>query len=78
MTTQTMTDRDHDLTEDDKVVLEVFREEEQVSPLLIRNLTGLEKGEVNTALTRLSRRGYVKQRVRGLYKYVGEEDPEDV
>ena len=76
MTSQTMADRDHDLTEDDEAVLEVLRDEKQVNPLLIRKLTGLEKGEVNTALTRLSRRGYVKQRVRGLYQYV-EGDGDD-
>lgn len=74
MTSQTMADRDHDLTEDDEAVLEVLRDEKQVNPLLIRRLTGLEKGEVNTALTRLSRRGYVKQRVRGLYQYVEDEE----
>ena len=55
------------IDERDQKVLEVLLEG-RANPLLIREETGLEKGEVNTVLVRLSRAGYVEQVTRGLYE----------
>ena len=40
----------------------------RANPYLIREETGLDKGDVNTVLVRLSRAGYVEQVTRGLYE----------
>ena len=60
-------------SEDDEAVLEVLKEEGRASPKLIRDRTGLDKGDVNTALVRAGRHGDVKQVVRGLYDYTGDD-----
>lgn len=57
-----------DLTDDDEAVLGVLRDEWRANPYLIRQETGLGKGEVNTALNRLARAGRVRQVTRGLYE----------
>lgn len=58
-------------TEDD--VLDVLRDEWKANPYLIREQTGHGKGAVNTALTRLTSAGWVRQVTRGLYEFV--DDP---
>ena len=40
----------------------------RANPYLIREETGLDKGDVNTVLVRLARAGYVEQVTRGLYE----------
>ena len=40
----------------------------RANPYLIREETGLSKGDVNTVLNRLGRNGYVEQVTRGLYE----------
>ena len=40
----------------------------RANPYLIREETGLDKGDVNTVLNRLGRNGYVEQVTRGLYR----------
>lgn len=61
-------DRDHD-------VLRVLADG-RANPYLIRERTGLDKGDVNTVLNRLGRGGYVRQVTRGLYEITerGEEE----
>lgn len=66
-----------DPDERDEDVLDVFREYSMANPYLIREETGLDKGEVNTALVRLSRNGWVEQVTRGLYRFVGDEREPD-
>jgi len=53
-------DRDHD-------VLTVLADG-RANPYLIREETGLNKGNVNTVLNRLARAGHVEQVTRGLYE----------
>lgn len=55
------------IDERDREVLKILAEG-RVNPLLVREETGLEKGDVNTVLVRLSRAGYVEQVTRGLYE----------
>jgi Mn-dependent DtxR family transcriptional regulator len=40
----------------------------RANPKLIREETGLSKGDTNTVLNRLGRNGYVEQVTRGLYE----------
>ncbi|GAA1280214.1 hypothetical protein GCM10009725_30100 [Aeromicrobium tamlense] len=51
----------------DREVLETLAEG-RANPMLIREQTDLDKGDVNTALVRLGRGGYVEQITRGLYE----------
>jgi len=55
-------------------VLNVFRDEYQVNPRLIRDLTGLERQRVNDALGALENAGWIEKRTRGLYRlqYAGD------
>lgn len=55
-----------ELDEDDLKVLRSM-EDGRANPFLIRERTDLDKGEVNTLLNRLGRRGYLRQVTRGLY-----------
>ncbi|GAB3690501.1 hypothetical protein GCM10028857_26930 [Salinarchaeum chitinilyticum] len=55
------------LKERDYEVLQTMREG-RANPLLIRERTALDKGDVNTVLVRLGRSGYVEQITRGLYE----------
>ena len=60
-----------DLDDRDVSVLRVFVEGPTngcANPKLIREETGLNRGDVNTVLTRLGRGGYVRQVTRGLYE----------
>jgi len=56
-------------------VLDVLSDEYRANPYLIREQTGLGKGDVNTALTRLTSAGWVRKITRGLYEFV--DDPRD-
>ncbi|WP_202593743.1 hypothetical protein [Halolamina rubra] len=56
-----------ELDDRDREVLEVLADG-RANPYLIRNETGLDKGDTNTVLTRLGRAGYVRQVTRGLYE----------
>lgn len=55
------------LNERDYEVLRTMREG-RVNPLLVRERTALDKGDVNTVLVRLGRSGYIEQITRGLYE----------
>jgi DNA-binding IclR family transcriptional regulator len=56
-----------DLNERDRAVLELLYEG-RANPYLIREETGLNKGDTNTVLNRLGRAGCVEQVTRGLYE----------
>jgi len=60
-----------DLDERDREVLAVLADG-RANPYLIREETGLNKGDVNTVLNRLARLGYVEQVTRGLYEITAE------
>jgi len=57
-----------ELNDRDREVLELLADGRRANPYLIREQTGLDKGDTNTALVRLSRAGYVEQVTRGLYE----------
>lgn len=63
-----------ELNSRDKAVLSVIAKG-RVNPMLIRDETDLDKGDVNTVLNRLGRAGYVRQITHGLYELTdyGEE-----
>lgn len=56
-----------ELDDRDRAVLQVMVDG-RANPYLIREETGLDKGDVNTVLVRLARLGYVEQVTRGLYE----------
>lgn len=51
-------------------ILTILRNEYQVNPRLIRDVTGLERQRVNEALNALVNAGWVENRTRGLYRLV--------
>jgi len=51
-------------------VLNVLRDEYQVNPRRIRDVTGLERQRVNDALNALENAGWVEKPARGLYRVV--------
>ena len=61
------TAEDMDLDERDRAVLDVLADG-RANPYLIREETGMSKGDVNTVLNRLGRAGYLRQVTRGLYE----------
>ncbi|SHL34901.1 hypothetical protein SAMN05444342_3607 [Haladaptatus paucihalophilus DX253] len=62
-------------SENQEVVLQVFKDEQRVNPLRIRDVTGLEKQRVNDALGSLVDAGWIRRVNRGLYEFV--EDPRE-
>lgn len=58
---------DVELDDRDRAVLEVLSDG-RANPYLIREETGLGKGDVNTVLNKLGRHGYLRQVTRGLYE----------
>lgn len=70
-----MPDSNFDMTEEDELVLDTLKEEYRANPYLIREETGLNKGEVNTALVRLASHGRIVKITRGLYEY--KSDPRE-
>lgn len=61
------TAEDMELHDRDRDVLHVLADG-RANPYLIREETGLNKGDVNTVLNRLGRAGYLRQVTRGLYE----------
>lgn len=72
--TQPVVNRDFDPTRQQRQVLDVFREEYQVNPRRIRDVTGLPKQRVNDALGSLQDAGWIDQVTRGLYRLVYDGD----
>lgn len=68
-----MVNENYSPTEKEEDVLDVLREENRANPYLLRDETGLGKGDVNTALSNLRAAGWVVRVTRGLYEFV--EDP---
>lgn len=62
-----VTTDDMDLNARDTEVLESLTEG-RANPLLLRERTGLDKGDMNTVLNKLARGGFVRSPVRGLYE----------
>lgn len=58
---------DMDIEDRDRAVLSVLAEG-RANPYLLREETGMDKGDVNTVLNRLGRNGYLTQVTRGLYE----------
>jgi Mn-dependent DtxR family transcriptional regulator len=56
-----------ELDDRDREVLRVLSDG-RANPYLVREETGLNKGDVNTVLNRLARAGLVEQVTRGLYE----------
>lgn len=73
--TEFMVNDDFEPRDDEEAVLAVLAEEYRANPLLIRERTGLDKGTINTALTRLTSAGWVRKVTRGLYEFV--DDPRE-
>lgn len=53
-----------------RTVLNVFKDEYQVNPKLIQDITGLERQRINEALGSLQDAGWIEKRCRGLYRLV--------
>lgn len=68
-----MVNKEFDPSDTEEAVIEVMREENRANPYLLREETGLGKGTINTALTRLTSAGWVRKVTRGLYEFV--DDP---
>jgi len=68
-----MVNPDFQPTDNEEAVIDVMEEENKANPLRIREQTGLGKGDINTALTRLTSAGWVRKITRGLYEFV--DDP---
>lgn len=70
-----MVNSDFEPTDKEEEVLRVLSSENRANPYLIRDKTDIGKGDVNTALTRLTSAGWVRKVTRGLYEFV--DDPRD-
>ena len=70
----TVANRSFDPSGQQRKVLNVFRDEYQVNPGLIREITGLERQRVNDALSALENAGWIEKRTRGLYRLVYDGD----
>lgn len=62
--------QDFDPTKRQRRVLDVFKQEYQVNPRRIREVTGIEKQRVNDELDALRNAGWVEKRARGLYRLI--------
>jgi len=62
--------QDFDPTMRQRRVLDVFRQEYQVNPRRIREVTGIKKQRVNDELDALMNAGWIEKRARGLYRLV--------
>jgi len=76
--TMAITEQDMQLDDRDLAVLRVLADG-RANPYLIREETGMNKGDVNTVVNRLGRNGYVEQVTRGLYRITikGQEEVDD-
>lgn len=70
-----MANPDLELNERDEEILAVLRDEGRVTPYLVRQRTGYDKGDVNTTLAKFARHGWISQVTRGLYEF--KEDPRE-
>lgn len=68
-----MVNEDYEPTDNDDAILSVLVDYGMANPYLLREETGLSKGDVNNSLSRLTAAGWVKKITRGLYEFV--EDP---
>lgn len=69
-----MANENFDPTRQQCEVLDVLRDEYQVNPRRIRDVTGLERQRVNDTLSALKNAGWVKKQARGLYQLVYDGD----
>lgn len=67
-TRTTVANRNFEPSKQQRKVLNVFRDEYQVNPRRIRDVTGLERQRVNDALNALENAGWIEKRARGLYR----------
>ncbi|WP_175424229.1 MarR family transcriptional regulator [Haladaptatus sp. W1] len=74
-TTVTVVNEEFRPSENQEVVLQVFKDEQRANPLRIRDVTDLEKQRVNDALGSLVDAGWIRRVNRGLYEFV--EDPRE-
>lgn len=65
------TDDMDELNDRDRAVLDTLADG-RANPYLIRDETGLDKGDTNTVLVRLGRAGLIRQVTRGLYEITDE------
>lgn len=66
----TVANKSFDPSKQQRRVLNVFRDEYQVNPRYVRDVTGLERQRVNDALNALENAGWIEKRTRGLYRLV--------
>ena len=71
---QTVANQSFDPSKQQRQVLNVFRDEYQVNPRRIRDVTGLERQRVNDALNALENAGWIEKRARGLYRLIYDEE----
>ena len=69
-----MANKSFDPSNQQRQVLNVFRDEYQVNPRLIRDVTGIERQRVNDALSALENAGWIEKRTRGLYRLLYDGD----
>ncbi|WP_440009012.1 MarR family transcriptional regulator [Halomicrococcus sp. SG-WS-1] len=69
-----MANKGFDPTKQQSKVLNVLRDEYQVNPRRIRDVTGLERQRVNDALSALENAGWIEKQARGLYRLVYDGD----
>lgn len=70
----TVANQDFDPSKQQRQVLDVFKNEYQLNPRLIRDITGLERQRINDALGSLEDAGWIEKRCRGLYRLVYDGD----
>lgn len=71
-----MVNTEFEPNDDEEAILNVLKHDrETVNPMYIREHTDLDKGSINTALTRLTSAGWVRKVTRGLYEFV--DDPRE-
>ena len=66
----TVANKNFDPSSQQRQVLNVFKDEYQINPRWIRDVTGLERQRVNEALGSLEDAGWIEKRTRGLYRLV--------
>lgn len=66
----TVANKSFDPSGQQRKVLNVFKDEFQINPRRIRDVTGLERQRVNDALNALENAGWIEKRARGLYRLI--------
>lgn len=72
--TPTVANKSFDPEGHQRTVLNVFCDEYQVNPRLIREVTGIKRQRVNDALNALENAGWIEKRCRGLYRLLYDGD----